>query len=108
MQHGEWGTMVESDLPFNGHTAHKLMHALRRQAIRQPHLRPHAVEKVRRHALAARRRDHMIDGGLPRRISRQQGQRRSRSALVPAELLERLLSIEEANQLLKRLDEKHK
>src|SRR5450755_1820901 len=37
--------------------------ALRRQTIRQPHLRPHAVEKVRRHALAARRRDHMIDGG---------------------------------------------
>src|SRR5271157_6036944 len=37
--------------------------ALRRQAIRQPHLRPHAGEKVRRHALAARRRDHMIDGG---------------------------------------------
>jgi hypothetical protein len=36
--------------------------ALRRQAIRQPHLRPHAGEKVRRHALAARRRDHMIDG----------------------------------------------
>ena len=31
--------------------------ALRRQAIRQPHLRPHAGEKVRRHALAARRRD---------------------------------------------------
>jgi len=27
--------------------------ALRRQAIRQPHLRPHAGEKVRRHALAA-------------------------------------------------------
>jgi hypothetical protein len=25
MQHGEWGTMVESDLPFNRHTAHKLM-----------------------------------------------------------------------------------
>jgi len=32
----------------------------------------------------------------------------ARSALVPAEQLERLLSIEEANQLLKRLDEKHK
>jgi hypothetical protein len=32
----------------------------------------------------------------------------TRSALVPAEQLERLLSIEEANQLLKRLDEKHK
>jgi Protein of unknown function (DUF3102) len=25
MQHGEWGRMVESDLPFNRHTAHKLM-----------------------------------------------------------------------------------
>jgi hypothetical protein len=25
MQHGEWGTMVESDLLFNRHTAHKLM-----------------------------------------------------------------------------------
>src|SRR5271154_3356158 len=25
MQHGEWGTMVESDLPFNRHTAYKLM-----------------------------------------------------------------------------------
>jgi hypothetical protein len=25
MQHGKWGTMVESDLPFNRHTAHKLM-----------------------------------------------------------------------------------
>jgi hypothetical protein len=25
MQYGEWGTMVESDLPFNRHTAHKLM-----------------------------------------------------------------------------------
>jgi hypothetical protein len=25
MQHGEWGTMVESDLPFNRHTAHKSM-----------------------------------------------------------------------------------
>jgi Protein of unknown function (DUF3102) len=25
MQHGEWGTMVESDLPFNRHTAHKLI-----------------------------------------------------------------------------------
>ena len=25
MQRGEWGTMVESDLPFNRHTAHKLM-----------------------------------------------------------------------------------
>jgi hypothetical protein len=25
MQHGEWGTMIESDLPFNRHTAHKLM-----------------------------------------------------------------------------------
>ena len=25
MQHGEGGTMVESDLPFNRHTAHKLM-----------------------------------------------------------------------------------
>ena len=25
MQHGEWGTMVESDLSFNRHTAHKLM-----------------------------------------------------------------------------------
>jgi Protein of unknown function (DUF3102) len=25
MQHGEWRTMVESDLPFNRHTAHKLM-----------------------------------------------------------------------------------
>jgi hypothetical protein len=36
-----------------------------RPAIRQPHLRPHAGEKVRRHALAARRRDHMIDGGGP-------------------------------------------
>jgi hypothetical protein len=24
-KHGEWGTMVESDLPFNRHTAHKLM-----------------------------------------------------------------------------------
>jgi hypothetical protein len=32
----------------------------------------------------------------------------ARSALVPAEQLERLLSIEEANRLLKRLDEKHK
>jgi hypothetical protein len=32
----------------------------------------------------------------------------AQSALVPAEQLERLLSIEEANQLLKRLDEKHK
>ena len=32
----------------------------------------------------------------------------ARSALVPAEQLERLLSIEEGNQLLKRLDEKHK
>jgi hypothetical protein len=28
MQHGEWGTMVESDLPFNRHTAHKLMPAI--------------------------------------------------------------------------------
>jgi hypothetical protein len=25
MLHGEWGAMVESDLPFNRHTAHKLM-----------------------------------------------------------------------------------
>jgi hypothetical protein len=25
MQRGEWGTMVDSDLPFNRHTAHKLM-----------------------------------------------------------------------------------
>jgi hypothetical protein len=25
MQLGEWGTMIESDLPFNRHTAHKLM-----------------------------------------------------------------------------------
>ena len=25
MQHGEWRTMVESDLPFNRHAAHKLM-----------------------------------------------------------------------------------
>jgi Protein of unknown function (DUF3102) len=25
MRHGEWGTMVESDLPFNRHTAYKLM-----------------------------------------------------------------------------------
>jgi hypothetical protein len=33
----------------------------------------------------------------------------SRSALVPAEQLERMLSIDEANQLLKRLEEeKHK
>jgi hypothetical protein len=32
----------------------------------------------------------------------------ARSALVPEEQLERLLSIEEANELLKRLDEKHK
>jgi len=32
----------------------------------------------------------------------------ARSALVPAEQLERLLSIEEANRLLKRIDEKHK
>ena len=32
----------------------------------------------------------------------------ARSALVPAEQLERLLSIEEANRLLKWLDEKHK
>jgi hypothetical protein len=29
MQHGEWGTMVESDLPFNRHTAHKLMQIAR-------------------------------------------------------------------------------
>jgi hypothetical protein len=29
------------------------------------------------------------------------------AALVPAEQLERMLSIEEANQLLKRLEEKH-
>jgi hypothetical protein len=32
----------------------------------------------------------------------------ARSALVPAKQLERMLSIEEANQLLKRLEEKHK
>jgi hypothetical protein len=32
----------------------------------------------------------------------------ARSALVPAEQRERMLSIEEANQLLKRLEEKHK
>jgi hypothetical protein len=32
----------------------------------------------------------------------------ARSALVPAEQLERLLSIDEANRLLKWLDEKHK
>ena len=25
MQHGEWGTMVGSNLPFNRHTAHKLI-----------------------------------------------------------------------------------
>jgi hypothetical protein len=31
----------------------------------------------------------------------------ARSALVPAEHLERMLSIEEANQLLKRLEQKH-
>jgi hypothetical protein len=32
----------------------------------------------------------------------------ARSALVPPEQLERMLQIEEANQLLKRLEEKHK
>jgi hypothetical protein len=37
--------------------------ALRRQAIRQPHLRPPAGETVRRYALAARPRNHMIGGG---------------------------------------------
>src|ERR1700758_3528198 len=36
---------------------------LRGQPVRQPHLGLHATEKVCRHALAARRCDHMIDSG---------------------------------------------